>query len=65
MRKAVWPPSRWSSTAATTPSFKPELAESGQELADEIYAPVKLYFEHVGKPPLLLMSTPTTASPPA
>lgn len=28
--------------------FTPELAQSAQELADEIYAPVKLYHEHVG-----------------
>jgi adenylylsulfate reductase subunit A len=29
-------------------SHTPELAQSAQELADEIYAPVKLYHEHVG-----------------
>ena len=29
-------------------SHTPELAQSAQELADQIYAPVKLYHEHVG-----------------
>jgi adenylylsulfate reductase subunit A len=29
-------------------SFKPELKQTAQELADEIYAPVRLYQEHVG-----------------
>jgi adenylylsulfate reductase subunit A len=29
--------------------FTPELKQTAQELADEIYAPVKLYHEHVGK----------------
>jgi len=29
-------------------SHTPEIAQSAQELADEIYAPVKLYHEHVG-----------------
>ena len=28
--------------------FKPELMQTAQELADEIYAPVRLYHEHVG-----------------
>ncbi|MFW5906556.1 MAG: adenylylsulfate reductase subunit alpha, partial [Desulfobia sp.] len=30
------------------PDFKPELAQSAQELADEVYAPVKLYHETKG-----------------
>jgi adenylylsulfate reductase subunit A len=30
------------------PDFTPELKQSAQEIADEIYAPVKLYHEHVG-----------------
>ncbi|MEA3546165.1 MAG: adenylyl-sulfate reductase subunit alpha [Thermodesulfobacteriota bacterium] len=29
--------------------FTPELSQTAQELADEIYAPVKLYHEHVAK----------------
>jgi len=29
-------------------SFKPELAETAQKLADDIYAPVKLYLAHAG-----------------
>jgi adenylylsulfate reductase subunit A len=29
-------------------SFKPELAQTAQQLADEIYAPVKLYLTHAG-----------------